>query len=225
MKKALLIFMIFLFPLGFLLFFGLALDHKFNTLPYYHPSELLVLDSTSNELGKTYYIPDFKFTNHDGREINNQTLDDDIYLMAPYSLENEIYLPVITKRLLTANFKYRDETNIKIVGLNSDGIVRSKTELKEYMDGISKNSDETNNYFYLSADSEQEMKSFISEGLGIKNIDNSSLAVLIDTEGQIRGRYNLNAEKMVNDAIEDMALLRKEIDIANYEAEKSHSNP
>jgi len=216
--------MIFLFPLGFLLFFGLALDHKFNTLPYYHPSELLVLDSTSNELGKTYFIPQFSFTNHDGRIITNETLDEDIYLLAPYSLENEKYLPVITKRLLTANFKYRDETNIKIVGLNSDGIVRSQDELKEYMVGISRNSDESNNYFYLSSDSQEEMTKFISEGLGIKNIANSSLAVLIDTEGQIRGRYNLNAEKMVNDAIEDMALLRKEIDIAEYEAEKSRSN-
>lgn len=225
MKKAPLIFMIFLFPLSFLLFFGLALDHKFNTLPYYHASQLLVLDSTSNELGKTYFIPDFSFTNYDGRVIDQEFLDDDIYIFAPYSLGNAEYLPVITKRLLTANFKYRDETNIKIIGLNSDGVVASKAELEQYMDGISKNSDETNNFFYLSADSKEEMRTFISEGLGIKNIDNSSLAVLIDTEGQIRGRYNLNAEKMVNDAIEDMALLRKEIDIANYEAEKSHSNP
>ncbi|MFT5845819.1 MAG: hypothetical protein ACI8QW_001698, partial [Saprospiraceae bacterium] len=44
LKKVGLIFIVLIFPLGFLLFFGLALDHKFKTLPYYHPSEIL-LDS------------------------------------------------------------------------------------------------------------------------------------------------------------------------------------
>ncbi len=219
MKKVGVIFIILLFPLSFLLFFGLALDHKFKTLPYYHPSEIL-LDSTNNELGKTYTLPNLSFTNHDGREISIASLKDDVYLLAPYSLESE-YISVITKRLLSANFKYTNEDNIKIIGLNSDGVVTDQAQLEEYMKGINKNSDETENFFFLSTSSEPEMKSFISESLGIKNINNSAIALLIDTESKIRGRYNLNAERQINDAIEDIALLRKEIDIARHEKEKA----
>ncbi len=213
--------MLVLFPLGFLLFFGLALDHKFNTLSYYHPSEIL-LDSTSNELGKSYMIPDFSFQNYNGETISREMLSDDVYLLAPYSLNSE-YVSVITKRLLTANFKYREEDNIKIIGLNSDGIVQSKGQLEEYMSNLFINTDESENYFYLSSNSKLEMQDFIQKGLGIRNLDNSAVIVLIDTESKIRGRYNLNAERQINDAMDDIALLRKEIDIAKYEAEKSDS--
>ena len=221
-KKAVLIFMILLFPLGFLLFFGLALDHKFSTLPYYHPSEIL-LDSTNNELGKSYILPDFEFINHNGTVVSNESLKDNVYLLAPYSLESK-YVSVITKRLLTANFKYTDEENIKIVGLNSDGVVRDEQVLKSYMANLYKNADESDNFFYLSGSSEDQMKHFLIEGLGIRNVDNSALALLIDSRSQIRGRYNLNAERQINDAIEDIALLRKEIDIEKYEARKANSN-
>jgi len=222
MKKAILFFMIVLFPLGFLLFFGLALDHKFQTLPYYHASELLN-DSTDNEFGKTYTIPDFEFTNFDGEVINKDYLKGNVYLMAPYSLESK-YVSVITKRLLTANFKYRDEDNIKIIGLNSDGDIQDQKKLSDYRTNLFVNSDDSENFFYLSAENPQKMRSFISEGLGVRNIDNSAIVVLIDIESKIRGRYNLNLEKQINNAIEDMALLRKEIDIAEYEAEKANRN-
>ena len=102
LKKVGLIFIVLIFPLGFLLFFGLALDHKFKTLPYYHPSEIL-LDSTDNDLGKTYFLPSKEFVNHNGDIVSIESLKDNVYLLAPYSLGSE-YISVITKRLLTANF-------------------------------------------------------------------------------------------------------------------------
>jgi hypothetical protein len=43
---------------------------------------------------------------------------------------------------------------------------------------------------------------------------------LIDTEGHIRGRYNANFEEQIKDAIEDIALLKKELDIRAYEERK-----
>ena len=218
MKNSILIFLIVLFPLGFLLFFGLALRHDFNTLPHYHPSELL-LDSTNNELGKSHSIPNFSFQNFDGRTIKSDSLQNDVYILAPYSLNSE-YVSVITKRLLTINFKYRDETNIKVIGLNSDGVVRDSLQLKDYMMNLFKNRDEKNNFFFLSAGSASEMEAFIKEGIAIQNIENSALVVLIDPKGQIRGRYNLNAEKQASDAVSDIALLRKEITDGKYKAEK-----
>jgi len=172
-KNNLLILLIVLFPLGFLLFFGKALNHKFRTA---------------------------------------------VCLFAPYSMNSE-YLAVITKRLLSATHKYKDETNIKIIGLNSDGFVQDADKLKDYMYNLNKNRDQSENFLYLSSSSKETMAKFI-EALGIKNIDNSALIVLVDPNNQIRGRYNLNAERQINDAIGDIALLRKEISDGKYKAKK-----
>lgn len=219
--KGILIFMI-LVPMGFLVFFGIALDHKFNTLPYYHPSEIL-LDSTNNDLGKSYFLPNMTFVNHNGDEVSIESLKGNVYLLAPYSLNSE-YVSVITKRLLTANFKYTDEDNIKIIGLNTDGEVQNEEKLENYMVNLYRNTDETDNFFYLSTTAKEAMEGFIQKELGIVNLENSAITLLIDSRSQIRGRYNLNAERQINDAIEDIALLRKEIDIEKYEASKANSN-
>ena len=217
-KNNLLILLIVLFPLGFLLFFGKALNHKFRTLPYYHPAEML-LERTNNELGKTYFIPEYSFTNANGNTVSRETLPADaVCLFAPYSMNSE-YLAVITKRLLSATHKYKDETNIKIIGLNSDGFVQDADKLKDYMYNLNKNRDQSENFLYLSSSSKETMAKFI-EALGIKNIDNSALIVLVDPNNQIRGRYNLNAERQINDAIGDIALLRKEISDGKYKAKK-----
>tara|TARA_B100000795_G_scaffold85907_1_gene62421 strand:- start:10499 stop:11173 length:675 start_codon:yes stop_codon:yes gene_type:complete len=222
LKKVGLIFIVLIFPLSFLLFFGLALDHKFKTLPYYHPSEIL-LDSTNNDLGKTYFLPNKEFVNHNGDKVSIESLKDNVYLLAPYSLGSE-YISVITKRLLTANFKYTDEDNIKIIGLNTDGVIQDEEKLKDYMINLNRNVDETDNFLYLSTTSKEAMEDFITKELGIVNLNNSAITLLIDSRSQIRGRYNLNAERQINDAIEDIALLRKEIDIERYEANKVNSN-
>ena len=88
LKKVGLLFIVLIFPLSFLLFFGLALDHKFKTLPYYHPSEIL-LDSANNDLGKTYFLPNKEFVNHNGDLVSIESLKDNVYLLAPYSLGSD----------------------------------------------------------------------------------------------------------------------------------------
>ena len=92
------------------------------------------------------------------------------------------------------------------------------------MVNLNRNADETDNFFYLSTTSQEAMEDFITKELGIVNLNNSAITLLIDSRSQIRGRYNLNAERQINDAIEDIALLRKEIDIERYEANKVNSN-
>ena len=161
--------------------------------------------------------------NHNGDIVSIESLKDNVYLLAPYSLGSE-YISVITKRLLTANFKYTDEDNIKIIGLNTDGVIQDEVHLKDYMVNLNRNADETENFFYLSTTSKEAMEDFITKELGIVNLNNSAITLLIDSRAQIRGRYNLNAERQINDAIEDIALLRKEIDIERYEANKVNSN-
>ncbi len=218
-KNIAVIFLIVLFPLVFLLFFGKALDHKFRTLPYYHPSELF-LDSSENVMGKTYQIPDFQFFNHDGEVITRDGFEDAVYLMIPITLSSK-YLDEITQRLLSINFKYKEEANIKIYCLNIEDPSSSKDAASDYMSQINSNLDNSKNMYVLSANSAGEMKKFIQEGLGIDQLEDSPYTLLIDPNGQIRGRYHLNIESHVSDAKEDIALLRKEISIGKFNEKKS----
>jgi len=221
-RNIVVIFLIVLFPLLFLLFFGKALDHKFRTLPYYHPTEIF-LDSASNTIGKDYVIPDFKFSNHDGEIVTRDSFEDAVYLMIPISLTSE-YLDEITQRLLSINFKYKREDNIKIYCLNIADKASSQEKASDYMKEINSNLDNSKNIYILSADKENTMKEFIQDGLGIDQLVDSPYALLIDPNGQIRGRYHLNIESHVSDAKEDIALLRKEISIGKFNEENKSNN-
>ena len=53
---------------------------------------------------------------------------------------------------------------------------------------------------------------------------NTAMMYLIDTEGYIRGEYDANLEVNIRDAIEDMALLKKEIDVKRYEEKKRNTD-
>lgn len=221
-KNIIVIFLIVLFPLIFLLFFGKALNHKFRTLPFYHPSEIF-LDSVDNVKGKDYVIPNFSFQNHDGKVITRDGFEDVVYLMIPVSMNSQ-FLNEISERLLSINFKYKGESNIKIYCLNTEDLESSKAAVKKYMGEINLNLDNSENYYVLSSESRSEMKEFVQQGLGIEQLEDSPYAVLMDPNGQIRGRYHLRIESHVSDAMEDIALLRKEISIGKYNDEKKLEN-
>ena len=64
-KYIFLIGVLFLFPLSWLLFFGVAGEHNFSTLPYYGS---YTIDANS---GDTLYkkLPEFSFINQDGIQL------------------------------------------------------------------------------------------------------------------------------------------------------------
>jgi hypothetical protein len=57
--------MLFLFPLLWLIFFGLLSKHKFKTLPYLGPENQLAADPH-------YQIPDFAFADENGAMLFNR---------------------------------------------------------------------------------------------------------------------------------------------------------
>ena len=221
-KNIIVIFLIVLFPLLFLLFFGKALDHKFRTLPYYHPSEIF-LDSVDNVLGKAYTIPDFKFYNHNGELITRDGFENTVYLVVPVSMNSQ-YLNEVTQRLLSINFKYKQEEDIKIYCLSIDDKAATNRQARKFMEEINSNLDNSKNIYVLSADEKSEMEKFIRQGLGIDQLVDSPYALLIDPKGQIRGRYHLNIESHISDAKEDIALLRKEISIGKFNERKNQES-
>ena len=102
---------LFLFPLLWLVFFGIMGKHNFKTLPYFSPTG--VSDSAE------YMLPDFAFADETGTIITRDSLLGNVWIAACYHL-GDPNIAVITERLLNVNFKYRNESDIAIVVFSAD---------------------------------------------------------------------------------------------------------
>jgi len=203
---------LFLFPLAWLLFFGLAGEHKFRTLKYFTPEYPLGADSGN------YVLPNFAFENQDGFVITNDSLKGKTWLAAFYSLNNP-NLPKITERLLNVDFKYRNEPDICIVVFSTDSNNDKQQLRADYINANARYHTYPHKWDFLSGNQEA-MQSFIRNGFLIKDIHNEAIFRLVDETGHIRGLYG-NTEYHIEDAMEDIALLRKESDKRKYEERKA----
>lgn len=203
---------LFLFPLVWLLFFGLAGEHKFRTLKYYTPDYPAGVDSGN------YHLPDFVFENQDGIVVTNDSLHGKIWLAAFYSLSNP-NLAKITERLRNVDFKYRNEPDIRIVVFSTDTDFDSQQLRSEYAVKNGKYHTFLHKWDYLSGN-DTAMQAFIRNGFLINDIHNEAIFRLVDETGHIRGLYG-NTEYHMEDAMEDIALLRKESDKRKYNERKA----
>jgi protein SCO1/2 len=203
--------MLFLFPLFFLLFFGKVLTHNFKTLPYLNPQSGVMVDSSA------YAIPPFEFTDQNGAPFHSDSLKGKVWLAAFYSLNNP-HLPKITERLLNINFKFRSEPDIRIITFSTDCDSDTPAKLKGYTDQLTRYNLDPGKWQFLTGD-QQAMQAYIKNGFLINDLSNEAIFRLIDDKGQIRGLYG-NTEYHILNAIEDIALLKKEIDQTKYNERK-----
>lgn len=214
-KYIFLIGVLFLFPLSWLLFFGVAGEHNFSTLPYYGS---YTVDKNS---GDTLYkkLPEFSFINQDGIQFHSDSLKGKVWLASFYSTNNK-YIGKITKRLLWPNFRYRNEEDIYQVSFSMDTEYDTPEVLKTYIDDATKYNQFEGKWQFLTGDQEK-IHELIRSGFEHQDLENTSVVFLVDTEGFVRGRYEGNREDEIKDAIEDIALLKKEIDKKEYDRRKA----
>jgi protein SCO1/2 len=207
--------MLFLFPLFFLLFFGKVLNHNFKTLPYLSTQSEIMVDSSD------YVIPPFEFTDQNGNAFNSDSLKGKVWLAAFYSLNNP-HLPKITERLLNVNFKYRSEPDIRIITFSTDCNNDTPAKLKGYTDQLIRYNLGPGKWQFLTGE-QQAMQDYIKSGFLIDDLSSEAIFRLIDDKGHIRGLYG-NTEYHILNAIEDIALLKKEIDRTKYNERKKLEN-
>lgn len=218
-KYILLTGVLFLFPLSLILFFGVFTKHSFNTLPYVGTHTV-----APNGTDTVYYrLPDFKFENHDGDNITLKDLEGKVWLAAFYGTSSP-HIKKITKRLLWPNFRYRAKSDIVIVSFSLDPAHDTPAVLHAYVKQMTRYNDHPGKWQFLRGDS-LEMINFIRDGFHIDDPTNTAYMYLVDTQGHLRGKYNGNLEEEIRDAIEDIALLKKEMDIREYEERKNSSAP
>jgi cytochrome oxidase Cu insertion factor (SCO1/SenC/PrrC family) len=211
--------MLFLFPLLWLVFFGLLSKHKFKTLPFIGPENALAED-------QHYRIPDFAFADENGVILTLDSLAGKVWVAACYSTTDE-HIAQITERLLNINFKYRNEPDIAIVVFSTHCDLENPAAVKAYIDQNTKYNAFGNKWKLLTGNQEA-MQAFIRNGLLIEDISNQAIFKLIDADGHIRGEYGNTEYHFLGGAgdsipgmVQDIALLKKEIDIRKYNERKA----
>ncbi len=210
-KYTLLIGVLFLFPLSWLLFFGVMGEHKFATLPYVF-SEVQGTDSIPT------VIRPFELTDQSGHAFSSSQLKGKVWLASFYGTNNP-YIGKITRRLLWPNFRYREEEDIILVSFSMDTEYDTPEVLAEYIKGTTMYQRLDDKWYFLTGD-QSKIHNILKIDFRQEDIENTSVVFLVDTEGCVRGRYNGNREDEIKGAIEDIALLKKEMDIAAYEEKK-----
>jgi len=214
-KYIALIGILFLFPLTWVLVFSKFGHHHFQTLPYYDPATGV----TSEQPG--YAIPDFVFTNQEGQTFSKDSLKGSVWIAAFFNLHDE-HVSKITERLLNVNFQFRNEPDVKIVCFSTDCDHDDLKMIKDYVDQNTRYNAFPGKWEYLTGN-QQAMQSYFRNGFLIQDLSKEAIFRLIDPDGHVRGMYG-NTEYHIRDAMEDLALLKKEIDLKKYREKKSQEN-
>jgi protein SCO1/2 len=212
-KYILLVGVLFLFPLSLVLFFGVFTKHNFNSLPYFGKHEVVAPGDTS-----FYQLPPFALVNHDAEVITLDSLRGKVWLAAFYAT-NSPHIRKITGRLLWPNFRYRGQDDIVLVSFTLDPSHDQPQVMKSYIEQTTQYNVFPNKWQYLTGDSAYLFE-YYKTAFMLDDPMHTATLWLVDTEGHLRGKYNGNLEEDVRDAIEDIALLKKELDLVEYEEEK-----
>jgi cytochrome oxidase Cu insertion factor (SCO1/SenC/PrrC family) len=209
---------LFLFPLIWVLFFGVMGKHHFNTLPYFdvaHPAGDTVVSNHVVHFDGLF--------DENGKSISSDSLKGKVWLACFYDLKDP-NIAKITERLLNVNFKYRDEPDIKIVVFASRANMDSLETIQQYLKGITKYNGFSDKWkFLVEKDSSIVIPRLMQNGFFINDISQEARFRLVDTKGHIRGLYG-NTEYHMQSIIEDIALLKKEVDVARYQERHAKEN-
>jgi|GEM_PF-5486008 len=202
-KYALLLGMLLFFPL-MLMLTARFMKHTFKTLPYYQLSEGIPTAVFSEEGGRTVQFD--SLLTHEGTLTNSAAFGGKVYLAFFFSPRSP-HLVKITKRLLYATYKYPDEEDIVFVCFNTEPEATGTVEMNTFMQDAKARKGK---WFFLTGEP-QRLDRLYKEGFLMSDYREVSRIWLVDTKGALRGHYNANKEQEIERAIEDIALLKREL--------------
>lgn len=217
-KYALLIGVLLLFPLTGLVLFGVLGEHNFNTLPYYTAQGAIEGKTTDAQR-----VSAFAFTNQNGEVFDSEKLAGNVWLAAFFSTNGD-HVAEFTKQLLWPNWRYRDESDIFTVCFTLDAEHDAPEVLQAYVNRNTRYNGVPDKWQFLTGD-QSAIDSLIAESFMIQrdpdDPNNIATLWLVDAEGFLRGVYHAASEDQIQDAVEDIALLKKEMDLVAYKREKA----
>ena len=216
-KYAVLLGIMLALPLIGLMVLGVHGEHHFNTLPYF----------TSDGASEAYVdeaqrVKPFELTNHLGEPFDSKALEGKVWLAAFFST-NAPHVAQVTKQLLWPNFRYRDESDITTVCFTLNAEYDTPEVLNKYVERNTRYNGFQGKWQFLTGE-QNRIDSIISESFMIErdpvDPDNIATLWLVDSKGFLRGVYHAASEDAIKDAVEDIALLQKEMDEAAYAKKK-----
>ena len=216
-NRLILIAMMLALPLAGLVFFGLLTEHNFNTLPYF-----TVDGPVQGQTLAAQRVGDFELTNHLGEPFSSEDLKGKVWLAAFYGTDAP-HVAQVTRQLLWPNFRYRDEGDIVVVSFSLSPDHDTPEVLQEYVAKNTRYNGFEGKWQFLTGETEV-IDRLVEEDFMIQRdeADPNNVATiwLVDTEGFLRGVYHAASEDAIKDAVEDIALLKKERDLAEYAREQ-----
>ena len=216
-NRLILIAMMLALPLAGLVFFGLLSEHNFNTLPYY-----TVDGPVEGQTLAAQRVGDFLLTNHLGEPFSSDELRGKVWLAAFYGTDAP-HVAQVTRQLLWPNFRYRDEGDIVVVSFSLSPEHDTPEVLQEYVERNTRYNGFKGKWQFLTGDP-VVIDRVVADDFMIQRDpeepNNVATIWLVDTEGFLRGVYHAASEDAIRDAVEDIALLKKERDVAEYGREK-----
>ncbi|HBP45568.1 MAG TPA: hypothetical protein DD635_06665 [Flavobacteriales bacterium] len=204
-------------PLIGLMVLGVHGEHHFNTLPYFTESGTT---ETFNE--GVQQVKPFLLTNHLGESFHSKSLNGKVWLAAFFATDAP-HVAQVTKQLLWPNFRYRDENDITTVCFTLNAVHDTPEVLAKYVKRNTRYNGFDGKWQFLTGE-QPEIDAIIAESFMIERdpSDPNNIATLwlVDSKGYLRGVYHAASEDAIKDAVEDIALLQKEMDEVAYAKKK-----
>jgi len=193
-----------------------GMNHVHVSLPYV--GNYTLPNNAVQQDQDTVWLPvaPFPLIDENGEAFSLDSLKGDVSLVAFYSASSP-HLAKITERLLSINFKFQYKDDIKILGISPTPAFDTPEKRKAFLTEVKA---DAGKWKYVSGE-EQALNKWIAAEFKTTDPLQSATVWLLDHEGYLRGKFNFNLEDEVGLAIGAIAMMKKEIDLKEYEARKA----
>lgn len=186
-------------------------------LPIYGEREAVKKMVNGIEVVDTIYqtIPKFSFLNQDSVVINQDSLDNKIYVADFFFTSCPSICPIMKKQMLRVYDKFKGNTQVKFLSHTIDPKHDSIPVLKNYSNKMEVDSKQ---WFFLFGDKETVynlaktayMSTSYEDRAAPGGIVHSGYFLLVDKNKRIRGAYDGTDEGQVTQLIDDITILLNE---------------
>lgn len=141
-------------------------------------------------------VPQFEFTDQNGKTITNKTYKGKVYVVEFFFTTCPTICPIMNKKMVTIQNEFFGNPNFGIASISIDPTHDTQEILKEYAQQFQVSSP---NWHLLSGKSQDEVFELANNGFKlyagtagkeVGGFEHSGLFALIDKEGNIRSRYD-----------------------------------
>lgn len=203
--------------LGFVALSACTQQHK-NTLPYYNTPDFSPIwaDEEKVNIDTLHTIATFSFTNQNGQEVSNKTLEGKIYAANFFFTTCGSICPKMTNNLQAVADSFAGNEKVNIVSYSVTPQTDDVATLKHYE---GQNNINGKQWQLLTGDASKiytlARKSYFAEEEPGYNKDSTEFlhtehCILVDKKGHIRGVYNATIKLEIKRLIEDIGILLNE---------------